>query len=116
MSEKIESRCLNCNLVFFQEKGSCPRCNSKNIVKKTSHDSAPEAKTEAPNEAKPPEKRLYSSRMVYGDTKTAWQSFHSASVSKCPHCGSTEFENDFKHKQKFCKKCGEIVSLRRRPA
>jgi uncharacterized protein (DUF983 family) len=50
---------------------------------------------------------------VFGDTKDAWKSFHSSSPSNCPKCGGTEFHRDFKHKEKTCKKCGEISSLRR---
>lgn len=108
-----EKTCLNCKLVFRGVGSACPRCNSKNVRKNVS--AKPERKAAVAHPASDAAKRA-PFRAVYGDTKNAWQSFHNTSVTQCPACGSTEFENDFKHKQKYCKKCGEIISLRRRPS
>lgn len=53
---------------------------------------------------------------VYGDTKGAWRSFHAQEVKACSKCGSMDFDLDWKHKEKTCRKCGEIFPLPRRSA
>ena len=101
--------CLNCRLFFNADDDSkveqCPRCSSRNLKKEF------EKKEGAAAAFKP---RVYSSSgMVHGDTKEAWRSFHNQGVSQCK-CGSTEFELNFKRKEKVCKKCGEVYALPRR--
>jgi len=117
-TEKKWWQCMNCKMRFEaeDEPDVCPRCNSGRVrpfgqeeyskpksflgpVEKEFSSSAPV--------------RLQGGQRVFGDTKDAWKSFHSSSPSNCPKCGGTEFTRDFKHKEKTCKKCGEISSLRR---
>jgi len=105
--------CLNCNFRF--ERGTyCPRCNSHKIKELAQKEFEKPAAGEAA-ERKP---MVFdkSGQRVYGDTKTAWKSFHNQVQTACPSCGGAEFDYDHRHKQKVCKKCGEILFMPRRPA
>ncbi|NUN11067.1 hypothetical protein HUU53_00275 [Candidatus Micrarchaeota archaeon] len=97
--------CKNCRNEFEAEDAeACPKCHSKHLDKKQ-EDSKPTT-----------EKKFYSSTgMVYGDTKQAWKSFHSQSLTtQCRKCGSEKFKNDVKHRERICSQCGEIYPLPRR--
>ena len=112
-------QCLNCKMRFesVEEPDVCPRCNSGHV-----RPFGQEAPRGSPKSLLGPveqtqERKAFvhvaGGQRVFGDTKDAWKSFHSSSPSNCPKCGGTEFNRDFKHKEKTCKKCGEISSLRR---
>ncbi|HLD62755.1 MAG TPA: hypothetical protein VI875_02725 [Candidatus Norongarragalinales archaeon] len=106
--------CLNCNFKF--ERGTyCPRCNSHKVKELEVKELEKPAAGAEPQERKP---MVFdkSGQRVYGDTKEAWKSFHSQVQNACPGCTGTEFTYDYRHKQKVCKKCGEILFMPRRPA
>ena len=104
--------CVNCKLRFDADDDArisqCPRCSSKKLRFERA-----EVERKPFDQSRP---RVYSSQgqVVHGDTKAAWQSFHSADVKACPKCGGTEFDMNFKRKEKTCKKCGEILNMPRR--
>ena len=104
--------CSNCKLKFeAAEAAVCPRCTSKRIgrlVEKTVEKPAGSAAAAG----KP---HVYSSQIL-GESKDSWKSFHSQEVAACPECGGKEFELNWKHKEKICKKCGTILNLPRRGA
>lgn len=115
--------CLNCNFRF--ERGSfCPRCNSRKLkqlefkepVKTTG---TPASAVSSP-EAKPADNKPLvfdkSGQRVYGDSKTAWKSFHNQVQTECPKCHGVKFNYDMRHKEKTCANCGEILFMPRRPA
>ena len=101
--------CANCNFEFEAENaGQCPRCSSAKIDR-TFEKKAADA-TGAPVE---PRKFVYTP--VVTDTKESWMKFHGgADFQVCPGCGGKEFEFIWKRKEKVCKKCGEIMPLKRR--
>ncbi|MEM4255502.1 MAG: hypothetical protein QXR53_04220 [Candidatus Norongarragalinales archaeon] len=105
--------CLNCHFKF--ERGTyCPRCNSHKLKELEAKEPA-----EKPDETLQDKKPMVfdkSGQRVYGDTKQAWKSFHNQVQNACPNCGGVEFDYDHRHKQKICKKCGEILFMPRRPA
>ncbi len=112
MATKV--RCKNCKLEFTTDDSSkltrCPRCSAGKDKLDLQRDPL-----EAPKTSADPKKVVYSSSgIVYGDTKEAWKSFHRVESKACPKCGGTDFERDFKRKEKTCKKCGEIYPLARR--
>ena len=105
--------CTNCHLAFDADDDSkveaCPRCNSRKLRKEFVR------KEGTPQQGFKP--RVYSSSgIVEGDTKQAWKSFHNQQSSGCSRCGGTEFEMNFKRKEKVCKKCGDVYPLPRRYA
>lgn len=107
----MQVTCTNCRLSFKADDDSfvreCPRCSSTKLRKEL------DKKPDAPKEFKP---RVYNaSGVVYGDTKDAWKSFHAQDVKTCK-CGSTEFDLNWKRKEKVCRKCGEVYALPRRSA
>lgn len=107
--------CLNCHFKF--EKGAyCPRCSSHKLRELVSKEMEKPAAADAPQEKKTLVFDKKGQRMVYGDTKESWKSFHSQVQSECPNCKGTEFNYDYRHKQKICKKCGEILFMPRRSA
>ncbi|HIH20313.1 TPA: hypothetical protein HA244_03520 [Candidatus Micrarchaeota archaeon] len=106
--------CVNCNFKF--ERGSsCPRCHSQKLRELEFKDKKDELQAGPSQPAKP---MVFdkSGQRVFGDTKTAWKSFHNKVQNACPNCSGTEFSFDHKHKEKTCVKCGEILPLQRRPA
>lgn len=54
------------------------------------------------------------SKQVVTDSKRSWKEFHSSEQKACTQCGGADFDLDFKHKEKVCKKCGNIMPLPRR--
>jgi len=113
-------QCLNCKMRFeaAEEPDVCPRCSSGHVRPFGQEDTSgkpksflgPVQKEAAAGSGAP---RLQGGQRVFGDTKDAWKSFHSSSPTNCPKCGGTNFTRDFKHKERTCKNCGEISSLRR---
>ncbi|MBI3588526.1 hypothetical protein HY095_04990 [Candidatus Micrarchaeota archaeon] len=103
--------CSNCNFRFAaNEAKKCPRCDSTDI-REFQQRGKEEPQPGAPaghHAPRPP------SRLVYGDGKGAWRSFHSQQASVCPNCGGKEFELNYKRKEKTCRKCGDILPLPRR--
>ncbi len=122
-------KCLNCHYLFETgDYGACPRCSSKKLARASkpiaeekepqdtwsmqdTHDTQDALPRDTASPATPP--RVVRSPIIMGDTKGAWQSFHSNRQLSCPKCGGKEFTTDFKHKEKTCKTCGELVSIRR---
>ncbi len=90
----------------------CPRCTSKRIERV-----AVKVKTgivgPAPSGVRLPERRVFSSKIM-GESKDSWKSFHGQELVSCPECGGVEFDFDWKHKEKICKKCGNVVKIPRR--
>jgi len=106
--------CQNCKFEFEAEEAvRCPRCSSQKIILKKIIDKT--LKPNIPQEGGAQEKKPfhYSSSQIYGDTKEAWKSFHSQDVKACRRCGGTDFEINFRVKEKVCKKCGEIMPFQR---
>ncbi len=89
-----------------EESSQCPRCSSTNIFRK--------AREELPGEKK--EQRKFVFGAPVSDTKESWMKFHNNTdtAQGCAACGSKEFEYIWKRKEKVCKKCGDILPLRRR--
>ena len=130
--------CKRCSIEFQGDSSAipCPRCSAREVVEKqlpkhksvetslslSSHAvSAPTAITTLlPSTSQPSPHSTEPRRFVYGsplnDTKESWMKFHNASgdVQACPGCGEKEFELDWKRREKTCKKCGEIMPLKRR--
>ncbi len=129
--------CKRCSIEFEGDSTAipCPRCSVREVVEKQlpkhktqSAETAPassgltgsgssSSSSQVPvSAAQPAQPR----RFVYGaqlnDTKESWMKFHNASgdVQACPGCGEKEFELDWKRREKTCKKCGEIMPLKRR--
>ncbi|MEK6953873.1 MAG: hypothetical protein AABX01_02625 [Candidatus Micrarchaeota archaeon] len=48
------------------------------------------------------------------DGKEGWRDFHKSEVRVCQDCGGTEFDFNWKRKERSCKKCGSIYPLARR--
>ncbi len=106
--------CSNCHFKFEAAGAQvCPRCTSKRIeqVLEKKREDAAGAKPGAA-EHKP---FIYSHR-VLGESKDSWKSFYAQEMTVCPECGGKEFEINWKHKEKVCKKCGTIINLPRRGA
>jgi len=104
--------CKNCRFDFTADSaGVCPRCYSKQIASLAAEEKKAVSKHPAgPQAGREPRK------IVLGDTKGAWHSFHASETKACTQCGSTAFQFDWKHKEKTCKKCGSIFPLGRRMA
>ena len=101
----VKYYCKNCRNSFEteEEADACPRCSSKYLEQKH------EVKKETTS------KRFYTKTgVVYGDTKNAWKSYHSnRDVKQCSKCGSDDFENNYRRRERICRKCGEIYPLPR---
>ncbi len=97
--------CKNCNLEFDAEDAKqCPRCSSSTLNRKT----------EAPKELTA-EPRRFVFGAILNDTKDSWMKYHNNDAAQvCAGCGGKEFEFIWKRKEKVCKKCGDIMPLRRR--
>ena len=112
--------CANCHYKFSSELEieTCPRCTSRRMSvteEKAPEPASPAAAALADKPHTPRSYKFYDPR-IYGETKSAWKSFHAAEVKQCTKCGGLDFDMDWKHKEKTCRKCGEIYPLPRRMA
>jgi DNA-directed RNA polymerase subunit RPC12/RpoP len=106
----MKLKCNSCKNVFESEEVSpCPACSSKKVIMVVNQQaSAPEIE-----ETKPVASALQEPKIIR-DGKEGWKDFHQSDLKACLKCGGTEFEYNWKHKEKHCKKCGEIIRLPRR--
>jgi DNA-directed RNA polymerase subunit RPC12/RpoP len=97
--------CSNCRFQFEGTEGTviCPRCSSKRIA----------ALKTAGAPIHSGEKKFHSP-YVYRDGKDGWKDFHSSDIKQCTECGGTDFELNWKRKEKTCKNCGNVMPLPRR--
>ncbi len=107
----MKYECTNCNLKFDSDDPQiCPRCSSRKIrrafeKKKEGDKSFDKAKA----------KVVYSHQSFVGrEGKEGWKDFHKSELRACVECGGTDFELNWKHKEKVCRKCGAILPLARR--
>ncbi len=106
-------QCKNCKLEFeANEAAQCPRCSSAQIHRKPKDAPLSSAASSTVAPAAQPRKFVYGP--VITDTKESWKNYHNADVQVCSACGGKDFEFIWKRKEKVCKKCGEIMPLRRR--
>ena len=106
--------CDNCHNKFSAEDASqCPRCNSKHITLLKEKKEATEASAQPHNKPAQPSSR---GPIIMGDTKASWAAYHASEITACPDCGSTEFDFNWKRREKSCKKCGSVFGLKRRGA
>ena len=106
--------CTNCKASFeADEPGPCPRCNSKKVIRQLGKPK-PE---EAPAASGPEEEKPHLPPQQIREGKAGWQDFHQSAMRQCLECGNTDpaqFDLDWKHKEKTCKKCGAVLPLGRR--
>ncbi len=97
--------CKSCRFRFqSSESKKCPRCDSQEVFEYVSR-----SQTESSNPTNP------STSKVIREGKEGWRDFHNNSqTSTCPECGGTNFDLNWKRKEKTCKKCGAVFSLPRR--
>ncbi len=109
----VKFHCTNCNFEFEAENASqCGRCSSAKIEKKFENKPATIGEGDA---GKPVEPRRFVYSPLVTDTKESWMKFHGGTdFQVCPGCGGKDFEFIWKRKEKVCKKCGEIMPLKRR--
>jgi hypothetical protein len=111
--------CQNCRLKFDAHEGSlvCPRCSSKRIEqvvdkkKKAEEGGAHAGQAGQAGQAG----KSFGPRgpSVLGEGKEAWMAAQTFEIKVCPDCGSTEFDLNFKRREKVCRKCGSIFPLRK---
>ena len=97
--------CQTCRYAFPNETQlcECPRCHSPNVLCRP---------------LQPGEKEAFSSAQVKKESlttgKASWREFHLSGASqKCPKCNGSNFKLDYKHKEKICLTCGDILALPR---
>lgn len=102
--------CKNCNLRFDADEAViCPRCSSKDVEKQL------EKRKEGEERTFEGRKIVYSTnRVAYSDTKEGWKAFHGNQMTVCSDCGGSEFDFNWKRKEKICRKCGSVFPLARR--
>ena len=111
MTNQNKSKCVcqRCRHAFVSTSTAlteCPRCHSSNVI----------CKALTPGEAAATE-AAQSHKESLTTGKQSWRDFHSSGTSqKCPKCGSTRFKLDYKHKERICINCGELLPLPRRGA
>jgi len=98
--------CQSCRYAFAEDAAAveCPRCHASNVLCRPFKEGEKEAfaSTQARKEA-------------LTTSKQSWREFHaSGAAQKCPRCGGGQFKLDYKHKEKVCLKCGELLPLPRR--
>ena len=88
--------CNECRFRFevATKATTCPRCGSASVA-------------------------VYENRGAVGSDslksgKEGWRDFHNQQQKTCPRCNGTEFDLNYKRKEKVCKKCGEVLALPRR--
>lgn len=104
----LKYQCENCSLEFESDDAlNCPRCSSRKI--KRVFEKKPFAPAAAP-------KTLAARPVSFAgrEGKEGWKDFHRSEVKACAECGSVDFELNWKHKEKVCRKCGAIYNLPRR--
>lgn len=105
--------CTNCKASFdAEEPGPCPRCSSRKVIRQLTAQKEPAAPAGPAQEERPhlPPQQIR-------DGKGGWQDFHQSEVRQCLDCGNSDpaqFDLDWKHKEKTCKKCGAVLPLGRR--
>ncbi|MGB9577459.1 MAG: hypothetical protein ACP5O3_03815 [Candidatus Micrarchaeia archaeon] len=101
--------CNNCKYSFSgEDTQNCPRCSSKKIIIKR------EAKRgEQSSQSTQQKSFVYRNPLIVGETKSSWAAFHSSEQRECSECHGMEFDIDWKHRQKICKKCGAIYGMKR---
>lgn len=101
--------CKNCRFRFqSEEPKKCPRCDSEEVFNYMS-------RSEQTDTNRSSSSTTSSTSHVIREGKDGWKDFHNNSKSStCPECGGTEFDLNWKRKEKTCKKCGAILSLPRR--
>ncbi|HLC47524.1 MAG TPA: hypothetical protein VJI13_00480 [Candidatus Norongarragalinales archaeon] len=137
----MKYECENCKLNFdTEEPQNCPRCSSRKIrraydKKKFDERGGPASGGHGshaggragplPSISQPSgpaggsgstgDKVAYSHQSFIGrEGKEGWRDFHKSEVRQCADCGGLEFEFNWKHKERICKKCGAIYPLPRR--
>jgi RNA polymerase subunit RPABC4/transcription elongation factor Spt4 len=110
----MKYECENCKLQFDSDDPQiCPRCSSRKIrraFEKKKVEDKPVAIIQK-------EKVAYSHQSFAGrEGKEGWRDFHNTQIRGCTDCGGTDFDFNWKHKEKICKKCGAIFPLPRRMA
>lgn len=106
--------CENCSLQWEAEDAViCPRCSSRKVGK-----AAFEKRKFAEEKPQLTEKR---ERVAYShqsfaarDGKEGWKDFHKSEIRACLECGGLEFDLNWKHKEKVCRKCGSVFPMQRR--
>lgn len=117
--------CKRCSIEFEGENPNiaCPRCSAREVVEKqlpkhktteTTVSSTATTSTAQPSGTAEPRRFVFGAPIT--DTKESWKKFHNQSgdVQQCPACGEKEFDFNWKRREKVCKKCGEIMGLKRR--
>ncbi|MFH1750809.1 MAG: hypothetical protein ABH863_03970 [Candidatus Micrarchaeota archaeon] len=124
----MKYECENCKLQFETEEPQiCPRCSSRKIrraFEKKKFDEKAGSKGAGGHSTGPAGsgahaggKVAYSHQSFIGrEGKEGWRDFHKSEVRQCADCGGTEFEFNWKRKERSCKKCGAIYPLARRMA
>lgn len=97
--------CQACRNAYYSDDPleGCPVCGSATVTRVKEKEGERDAAAGRPQY-----------KNVVTDSKQSWREFHSTEQKACTQCGSTDFNLDFKHKEKVCKKCGNIMSLPRR--
>jgi hypothetical protein len=105
--------CENCSLHWAAEEAViCPRCSSRKVAPAVEKKKFGDAKTELTGN----KERVAFSHQSFAarDGKEGWKDFHKSEVRACLECGGVEFDLNWKHKEKVCKKCGSVLPLQRR--
>ncbi len=109
----MKYECENCKLQFDSDDPQiCPRCSSRRIKRAIERKKFDD---KAASGGPLKERTAFSHQSFIGrDGKEGWRDFHKTDVRGCADCGGTDFELNWKHKEKICKKCGAIYPLPRR--
>ncbi|MFA4946027.1 MAG: hypothetical protein WC607_00590 [Candidatus Micrarchaeia archaeon] len=99
--------CQACRYSFISEAAvfECPRCHGQSLTTRVAtHEDEIAAQASA----------LTRKENLTGG-KESWREFHSSgSNAVCPKCNGTQFKLDYKHKERICLSCGELLPLPRR--
>ncbi len=109
--------CRNCRFRFQAEEASkCPRCDSTEVAeyaagghRRTAAATAPVAGSKAGEQP-----ATHPSPKIVREGKEGWMDFHNQQAASCPECGGTQFDLNWKRKEKTCAKCGAVLALPRR--
>lgn len=105
--------CENCSLQWEAEDAViCPRCSSRKVGRAFEKKKFAEDK---PQFTERRERVAYSHQSFAArDGKEGWKDFHKSEIRACMECGSTDFDLNWKHKEKVCRKCGSVFPMQRR--